>query len=310
MRRLLFMAPARRWAEYREVLPGAIARAGIKAEVSPEVPDAEVDYIVYGPGDGGPTDFARFPNLRAVFSLWAGVETVVGNESLTVPLTRMVDPGLREGMVEYVTGHVLRHHLGMDAHIVNPDRDWDNTAPPLARHRPVTVLGLGELGGACAGALATLGFPVSGWSRSPKTLPGVTCHSGEDGLDAALSDAEIVVLLLPHTPETENTMDAKRFAQLALGAVLLNPGRGALVDDEALLEALDSGQLGHATLDTFREEPLPGDHPFWAHPKVTVTPHIASETRPDTASEVVAENLRRAEAGEPLLHLVDRKLGY
>jgi glyoxylate/hydroxypyruvate reductase A len=119
-----------------------------------------------------------------------------------------------------------------------------------------------------------------------------------------------VVLLLPNTPETENVMDARTLALLAPGAVLINPGRGTLIDDGALLAALDSGPIGHATLDVFRQEPLPPEHPFWAHPKVTVTPHIASETRPETAAEVIAENVRRGEAGEPFLHLVDRDRGY
>jgi glyoxylate/hydroxypyruvate reductase A len=213
-------------------------------------------------------------------------------------------------MVEYVAGHVLRHHLGMDAHIVNPSHRWANRAPPLACDRPVAMLGLGALGSACARALVSLGFPVRGWSRTPRELPGVACHHGPEGLETALRGARIAVLLLPLTPGTERIMDAARLALLAPGAALLNPGRGPLVDDEALLAALDSGQLGHATLDTFRTEPLPHGHPFWSHPKVTVTPHIASETRPATASRAIAENIARAETGAQLLHLVDRTRGY
>jgi glyoxylate/hydroxypyruvate reductase A len=158
--------------------------------------------------------------------------------------------------------------------------------------------------------LAHLGFPVTGWSRSPKQIDGLRCLSGEDGLRAALQEADILVLLLPLTPETENLLNADRLALLPPGAVILNPGRGPLIDDDALLAALDRGHLGHATLDVFRTEPLPPEHPFWAHPRVTVTPHIASETRPETAAEVIAENIRRGEAGQPLLHLVDRDAGY
>jgi glyoxylate/hydroxypyruvate reductase A len=150
-----------------------------------------------------------------------------------------------------------------------------------------------------------LGFPVTGWSRSPKTVAGVRSVTGRDGLKDVLSGAEIVVLLTPHTRSTENLMNAETLAWMRPGAVLLNPGRGALVDDGALLQALD-GPLGHATLDTFRIEPLPDDHPFRTHPRVTVTPHIASTTRPATAARVVAENIRRGEAGMPLLHVVDR----
>ncbi|MEO1001422.1 MAG: glyoxylate/hydroxypyruvate reductase A, partial [Pseudomonadota bacterium] len=247
---------------------------------------------------------------KAVLNLWAGVEQIAPNETLTQPLARMVDPGMTAGMVEWVTGHVLRHHLGMDAQITGQNGAWEPSVPPLAADRPVTILGLGTLGRACAAALSGLGFPVTGWSRRPGTMPGVTCHSGEEGLTAALGDAEILVLLLPLTAETENRIGAAELAQLPHGAILLNPGRGGLVDDTALLAALDAGRIGHATLDVFRVEPLPPEHPYWAHPRVTVTPHIASATRAASASRVIAENIRRGEAGAPFLHLVDRTAGY
>lgn len=229
---------------------------------------------------------------------------------MTQPLCRMVDDGLTEGMVEWVVGHTLRHHLGMDRHIVNPGHVWDPTCPPLARERPVAMLGMGALGTACARALAALHFPVTGWSRSPKEVAGIPCLHGEAGLEAALRGAAIVVLLLPKTPETENLMDARRLGWLPKGAVILNPGRGPLIDDAALLSALDAGHVGHATLDVFRVEPLPQDHPYWTHPRVTVTPHIAADTRATGASQVLVENIRRSEAGEALLHLVNRRLGY
>jgi glyoxylate/hydroxypyruvate reductase A len=221
----------------------------------------------------------------------------------------MVDTGLTEGMVEWVLGHTLRHHLGMDRHIVNPAHIWDPTCPPLARERPVAMLGMGALGTACARALTALNFPVVGWSRTEKAIPGIPSLHGEAGLQAALSQADIVVTLLPKTPETENLLNATRLSWLKPGAVILNPGRGALIDDTALLAALDAG-LGHATLDVFRTEPLPADHPFWTHPRITVTPHIAADTRPKGAVRVLVENIRRGEAGEPLIHLVDRRLGY
>lgn len=306
---ILFAGGESRWEQYRDVLPGALARAGLAAEVRPDLPPSEIDYIVYAP-HGERVDFRRYPDAKAVLSLWAGVESIVEDPTLTQPLTRMVDDGLRQGMQEWVAGHVLRHHLGMDAHIVNPHHRWVPKAPPLAQDRPVTILGLGELGTACAEVLADLGFPVTGWSRTQKSVPGVTCLAGPEGLSRALAQAEILVLLLPLTDETENLLDAARLRQLPQGAVVLNPGRGPLIDDTALLAALDRGQISQATLDVFRKEPLPEDHPYWAHPRVTVTPHIASETRPGTASEVVAENVRRSEAGEPLLYLVDRSRGY
>ena len=309
MIKVLFAAGWPRWKQYKHALSMALAKAGLEAELSQRHAPDETDYIVYAP-NRELTDFTPYTRARAVLSLWAGVEDIVTNPTLTQPLCRMVDGGLTEGMVEYVAGHVLRHHLGTDAHVVNPGRNWVAAPPPLARSRPVTVLGLGELGTASAKALARLNFAVAGWSRRKASLRGIRCLAGPAGLDEALVDAQIVALLLPLTPATENLLNAERIARLPRGAVVINPGRGPLIDDAALIAALDSGHLAHATLDVFRQEPLPENHPFWAHPKVTVTPHIASETRAETACQVIAENIRRCEAGEPLLHLVDREAGY
>ncbi|WP_172329976.1 glyoxylate/hydroxypyruvate reductase A [Mangrovicoccus sp. HB161399] len=295
------------WRRYKGPLLVALKQAGVAAVLSPTCPDpAAVDYLVYLPGTV--PDFTPFTNAKAVLSLWAGVETIVGDKTLTQPLARMVDDSLTEGMVEYVTGHVLRYHLGIDRFI--GATGWNKVVPPLARDRKVTVLGLGQLGTACAQALAGLRFDVAGWSRRPKEIEGITCLSGADGLDEALARAEILVLLLPRTPETENIVNAATLARMPQGAAVINPGRGALVDEAALLASLDAGHLGHATLDVFRTEPLPAEHPFWAHPKVTVTPHIAAETRAASASRVIAENVRRCESGLPLLNLVDRAAGY
>lgn len=307
---ILFAAKSERWDQYEAPLRQALAEVGLAhARLTTDAAPEEVDYVVYAP-NSGLTDFTPMTRLKAVLNLWAGVEDVTGNPTLKVPLARMVDEGLTDGMVEWVTGHVLRHHLGMDRHIHGQDGIWRAGAPPLARDRTVAVLGLGVLGTACARALAALNFKVMGWSRSPKQIDGVTTQSGAEGLDTVLQAAEIVVLLLPDTPATENTLDARSLALLPRGAVVINPGRGPLIDDAALLAALDSGHLDHATLDTFRTEPLPPEHPYWAHAQVTVTPHIASETRPVSAARVIAENIRRGEAGEPFLHLVDRDAGY
>jgi glyoxylate/hydroxypyruvate reductase A len=268
------------------------------------------DYLIYRPG-GPVADLAPFSRLKAVLSLWAGVEGIVGSVPPGVPLCRMVDAGLTRGMAEWVAGHVLRYHLGLDAHILGQNGVWRNgVIPPLASDRCVGVLGLGELGRAAATTLAGLGFDVRVWSRRPRELPGITAYAGEDGLAEILRNAEILVTLLPATPQTADLLDAGRLALLPEGARLINPGRGTLIDDAALLAALDGGRLAHATLDVFRTEPLPADHPFWAHPRITVTPHIASETRPETAAEAIARNIRRGEEGEPFLHLVDRDEGY
>jgi len=305
---VLMAAGPGNWERYNAPLRAALAEAGVAADLVQEAAPETVDYIVYAPS-APLQDFTPYSRCKAVLSLWAGVERIVGNPTLTQPLCRMVDPGLTEGMVEYVTGHALRYHLGLDRVLATQDR-WAPAVPPLARERPVALLGLGALGAACAGALAGLGFPVLGWSRTPKDLPGIECHHGQDGLKTVLSQAQIVVTLLPATPGTENTLNAETLGWLPRGAAIINPGRGALIDDAALLAALDAGQVGAATLDVFRVEPLPRDHPYWAHPKVTVTPHIAAETRPVTAARVVVENLRRLRDGEPLLHLVDRAEGY
>lgn len=307
---ILFAAGPERWAEYETPLRDALDGHGLDYRLSCEAAPGSVDYIVYAP-DSQVRDFTPYTRLKAVLSLWAGVEKITGNETLRVPLARMVDDeGLTTGMVEYVAGHVLRHHLGMDAYIVNPGHEWAPVVPPLAPERPVAVLGLGALGSACAKALARLGFPVTGWSRSRKDVEGVTCLHGDEGLETALARAQILVLLLPNTPATQNILNAETLARLPRGAAIVNPGRGPLIDDAALIAALDSGQVGHATLDVFRTEPLPAEHPFWAHPGVTVTPHIAAETRVSSAARVVAENIRRGETGAPLLHLVDRDAGY
>jgi glyoxylate/hydroxypyruvate reductase A len=306
---ILFAARAERWAEYEAPLRDALDAAGIDANLATDIPAAEVDYIVYAP-NSFLQDFTPYTRTKAVLNLWAGVENITPNKTLTQPLARMVDPGMTQSMTEWAVGHVMRYHLGMDAHIINPNREWNPKAPPLAEERTVCMLGLGALGASVGQTLASLGFTVIGWSRSPKTIEGIETFDGDTGLDDALARAQIVVLLLPDTPATENTLNAARLARLPRGAFIINPGRGPLIDDDALLAALDSGQVAHATLDVFRVEPLPKDHPFWAHPRVTVTPHIAAETRPRTASRVIVENIRRGEAGEPFINLVDRDRGY
>lgn len=304
-----FSARPDAWAAYEAPLNAAFSEAGLVINLSRDHDPADVDYIIFAPT--GPTrDFTPFTRTKAVLSLWAGVETVVDNPTLTQPLCRLVDDSLERGMVEWVVGHTLRHHLGMDSHITGQDGVWRERFPPLAADRPVTVLGIGALGAACAQTLHQLGFPVTGWSRSQKDIPNIRCLAGNAGLKAALTDAEIAILLLPQTPATENILNRETLSLMATGSFIINPGRGPLIDDDALLAALDTGHIAHATLDVFRTEPLPANHPFWAHPQVTVTPHIASTTRPDSASRIIADNIRRGEAGQPFLHLVDRSVGY
>lgn len=306
---VLFAAQSERWETYKPHLHAALEATGLEINLGLDIAPQDVDYIIYAP-NSSLQDFAPYTRAKAVLNLWAGVEAIVRNPTLTIPLARMVDPGMTKSMTEWVTGHVMRYHLGMDRHIDNPDHEWSPHTSPLASERTVCILGMGELGSAVAGVLRSLDFDVTGWSRREKAIDGVTMHHGQDGLKQALSGAEILILLLPDTPETDSTLNAETIAMLPTGAFVINPGRGPLIDDQALLDALDSGQIAQATLDVFRVEPLPQDHPFWTDPRVTVTPHVAAETRPHTASAVIAENVSRGEAGEPFLHLVDRTSGY
>lgn len=310
MIRALFAASDADWRTYKAALNAAFAKAGLAVDLSRSHAPQDVDYIVYAPG-GPLQDFAPYVSCKAVLSLWAGVERIVGNKTLTQPLARMVDPSMAQGMMEYVVAQVLRHHLGMDRYLRGQDGVWRHgEMPPVAQDSPITMLGLGELGRAAGLALASLGFPVRGWSRTRRDVEGIDCFHGEDGLTAALAGTRGIVLLLPATAETETILNARTLALPAKGAFIVNPGRGTLIDDAALLAAIESGQIGGATLDVFRTEPLPKDHPYWSNPKVTVTPHIAAFTRPDSACDVIAENMRRSETGEPLLYLVDRGRGY
>ena len=307
--KILFSANEENWKRYKAPLQDALDDKSLDYELGTTITPSEVDYIVYAPSSSL-QDFSPYAKLKAVLNLWAGVEGVTNNKTLKVPLARMVDSGLTDGMVEWVTGHTLRHHLGIDKHIHGQDGIWRSYVPPLAKDRVITILGLGTLGTACGIALKRLGFNVRGWSRREKRVDGILCFYGDEQIDSSLMDADIVVLLLPDTPLTQNILNQHTLNLLKRGAFVLNPGRGPLIDDDALLVALDSGQIEHATLDVFRIEPLPKNHQYWSNNKVTVTPHKASETRPITASQVIAMNIKRAENGQKLLYLVDRENGY
>jgi glyoxylate/hydroxypyruvate reductase A len=301
-------------AEWRAALDAASRKAGqpiaLVTAPAPHEP-AAIDYMVYSHA-GCVEDFSPYTGLKLIQNIWAGVEKVLAVPTLPVdvPFARMVEPGMTMGMQDFVVAHVMRYHAEIDTVIHGIGEGWTAPVPPLACNRRVGVLGLGTLGGTIARALNGLGFAVSGWSRSPRDVPGVETHAGQGGLAAVLAQAEILVCLLPRTPETENLLDGTRLAQLPKGARIINAGRGELIDDAALLAALDSGHIAHATLDVFREEPLPAGHPYRHHPRVTVTPHIASVTRPETAAETVIAQIRRGEAGEPFAHVVDRRRGY
>ncbi len=308
---ILFSNSPENWTRWQPHLERCLSARGVDAVLATNFDDpADVDFVVYAP-TGGVDDFTPFTNLRAILSTWAGVEKIVTNESIKVPLARMVDPGLTAGMVEYCVGHALRYHLNLDPHIQRSDAKWQpELLPTIAANRTVGVLGIGALGEAVAKALVALNFNVEGWSRTPKAIEGVTCRHGDDGLAEVLRRSEILIVLLPLTDHTRGVLNADRLGLLPKGARLINPGRGPLIVDEALIAALSTGALDHATLDVFHVEPLPEDHPFWAHPKVTVTPHIAADTRPETAADMIAQNVARNLAGQEMLNIVNRSAGY
>lgn len=271
---------------------------------------ADVRYaLVWKPPAGF---LSRFPNLALVINLGAGVDALVGRDDLpAVPVTRLSDPQMAKMMASFVLFAVLRHAREIPAfERAQRARRWHYLPPRTAEEITVGVLGLGELGGAAAHELARLGFDVRGWSRSAKEMPGIACHHGMDGLDAVLSASEIVVVMLPLTDATRGLIDARRLAQLPRGAKLVNVARGPVVDEAALVAALRSGQVAEATLDVFEVEPLPPESPLWEMDTVLVTPHLASVAIPRTAAAQIAENIRRVEAGEPVLNAVDPSRGY
>ncbi len=264
-----------------------------------------------------PGSLTGLPNLAAIFSLGAGVDFLFADEKLPeAPIARVVDPDLTTRMSEYVVLHCLmylrqqhRYMRQQQAKLWEDDRDQ-----PAARALRVGIMGLGELGLDAARKLKVLGFDVAGWSRSPKSVEGLATFCGEEGMRAFLARTDILVSLLPLTPETRGLINAELLAGLAqdgrLGPFLINAGRGGLQIEADLLAALDAGTLKGATLDVFETEPLPSDSPLWTHPLVTVTPHNAAMSEPEAIASLIAQQIRRLEAGEPLQHVVDPARGY
>ncbi len=261
---------------------------------------------------------AGLPNLAAVFSLGAGVDHLFADSRLPdVPIARVVDPDLTTRMSEYIVLHclmILRQQRRYDAQ--QPLKSWDDDRnQPAARSVRVGIMGLGELGQDAARKLKVMGFDVAGWSRSPKTIGGLTTFAGAEGMTAFLARTDILVSLLPLTPETRGTINATLLAGLAQdgrlgGPFLINAGRGGLQVEADILTALDAGTLKAATLDVFETEPLPAESRLWTHPAVTVTPHNAAMSEPEAIATLISAQIRRLEAGEPLEHVVDPARGY
>ncbi|GGC36296.1 glyoxylate/hydroxypyruvate reductase A [Siccirubricoccus deserti] len=258
-------------------------------------------------------ELRRYPNLRLIVSMGAGVDHLMRPPGPPpgVPVARLVDTRLTQGMTEWVLLNVLRFHRQDPAYRAQQaEHLWHELPAPDTAARRIGILGLGELGCDAATRLHQLGFPVMGWSRRPKSVLGVESFHGEAGLAAMLPRSDILVCLLPLTPETRGLLSAERFALLPRGAYLLNAARGGHLVQEDLLAALDSGQLAGAALDVTDPEPLPPEHPFWGDSRIILTPHAASITIPASAAPQVVENIRRMRSGQPHLNLVDFAAGY
>lgn len=284
----------------------------LEVRVWPDVGDpADIESALVWKAPEG--ELAKCPNLKLIVNLGAGVDSIVADRSLPagVPIVRIADPEMSRMMAQFVLLAVLRHHRNFVAfERAQRERRWNYIHPRETRETAVGIMGLGHLGAVAAAELVRQGFVVRGWSRTPKSIDGVQSFHGEDALPAFAAGLNVLVAMLPHTPQTEGIVGSRVFSALPRGACFVSVGRGRTVDEDALVEALKNGQVAEATLDVFREEPLRPDHPLYSFDQVLVTPHLASVAIPRSAAEQVVENIRRVRAGKPLLNVVDPKRGY
>jgi glyoxylate/hydroxypyruvate reductase A len=264
-----------------------------------------------------PGSLRGLPKLRLIQSLWAGVDRLLLDPTLPpgVPIARMVDPAMNASMAETALWATLALHRGYFDYARSQRQGlWQPRPQRSADSVRVLMLGLGQMGLSSARRIAQQGYRVGGWGLRPRTpstdIDGIDLHAGDAALPALLAASDIVINLLPLTPATSGLLDTRFFAAMPRGASLVNLARGAHVVDADLLAALDRSHLAHAVLDVFHSEPLPAGHAFWSHPQVTVLPHVAAQTDPDSACQVVAANLMALRAGRPLAHVVDRGRGY
>jgi glyoxylate/hydroxypyruvate reductase len=273
---------------------------------------AAIDYVLsFRPPAGL---LQSLPHLKAAFSMGAGVDGFFahGDYPAKVPLVRFADITLTAEMAQYVLMYALIHHRDLRKYDALQTRGaWrqEMLARPTAQTR-IGILGQGEIGGFCAARFAELGFPVAGWSRTKKMLPGIASYAGDGELSAFFASSDILICLLPLTPETKGILNARAFAAMPQGGFVINVARGAHVVNEDLIAALDAGQLSGAVLDVFESEPLAPDDPLWRHPKITITPHIASISQAPVAAEYVLAGIKAFECGETPPNTVDVGRGY
>lgn len=304
---------------YRSDEPRAAAWASYFAEHAPDLdfriwPEAgdlaDIEYLIAW--QTPPEFIAALPRLKVLFSSGAGVDHIDFSAlPAHIPVVRMVEPGIVDGMVEYVSLAVLALHRDLFDYLADKARRvWAPLEVPPASTRTVGVMGVGVLGRAVLERLATYGFTLRSWNRSPRALQGVLGFVGPNELSPFLANCDVLVCLLPLTPATRGILDHRLFGMLPTGAAIINVGRGGHLVDVDLLQALDTGHLSRAILDVVEPEPLPPEHAFWDHPRILLTPHIASMTQPETAAAILLDNVRRHQRGAPLLDVVDRSRGY
>ena len=285
---------------------------GIDIRIWPEVDDADdIEFAFSWNHPHG--EFKKYKNLKCIASLGAGVDHILSDPDLPagVPVTRVVEPSMSQSMSEYAVLAVLNHCRQFDLYRSDQSqKKWQPRIPLLAADMGIGIMGLGQLGKDAAVKLSHLGFPVTGWSQTPKKIKGVTCLAGEEAFDDFLSRARILICMLPLTPKTRGILNHETFHKLPTGAYVINVARGQHLIEKDLLAAVDSGQLDGACLDVFEVEPLFEDHPFWGHPKIIVTPHISSLTYPKAVAPQVIDNYHRMKSGKALLNQVDIKRGY
>lgn len=306
---ILYNAEPTRGKKWQALL--AQAAPDLPLHIWPDLPEPQdIHYLVAW--DPSRELIGSLPNLEVVFSIGAGVDQFdLSRIPPSIPLVRMIDPGLTHGMVEYCLWAALTLHRNiLDYLRQQRERRWHEIPSILSFRRHVGVMGLGELGQAVAKQLRSLGFPVSGWSRSRHELEGVTCFAGKQEMPDFLAQCDILICLLPLTEETRGILCRESFGMLPQGAGLINVARGGHVVEADLIEALDSGHLSGAVVDVVSNEPAGPDHPFWSHPRVLLTPHVASQTHAESAGWALLDNIRRHQRGEEMHGLVRRELGY